>query len=267
VLRDGMSTQLSGLSAGRMSGGAGRAPIGVVLLDQTPLFREGLSQRILHEAGMTLVGATGHPNSAMRLRERSRTDVLVVDAMLDPGAHLVHLLTAADPALCALMLVREPFRTARFVSAMRSAGVHGLVPHSAPPELVIEAIRRTHADRRYLDPTLMPLLAGVGATARSGGRGPLSNREFQVLQLVADGLPNQAIAQSLFVSVETVRTHIKGVLRKLGARDRAHAVAIGFRSGVLGAVTESPVPREPVDNRRATPASAPAVAYSARSIR
>ncbi|MFD1049908.1 response regulator transcription factor, partial [Kibdelosporangium lantanae] len=65
------------------------------------------------------------------------------------------------------------------------------------------------------------------------GQQPLSRREYQVLQLIADGLENQAIAKILYVSVETVRTHVKSILRKLSARDRTHAVAVAFRSGVL----------------------------------
>jgi DNA-binding NarL/FixJ family response regulator len=65
------------------------------------------------------------------------------------------------------------------------------------------------------------------------GAMPLSRREYQVLQLVAEGLENSAIAKLLFLSVETVRTHVKSILRKLSARDRTHAVTIAFRSGIL----------------------------------
>jgi DNA-binding NarL/FixJ family response regulator len=72
-------------------------------------------------------------------------------------------------------------------------------------------------------------------------RQPLSQRELEVLRLVADGLENQAIADALFVSVETIRTHVKSILRKLASRDRTHAVAVAFRSGVLA--VDDVVPR------------------------
>lgn len=62
---------------------------------------------------------------------------------------------------------------------------------------------------------------------------PLSRREYQVLQLVAEGLENAVIARILYLSVETVRTHVKSILRKLSAHDRTHAVAIAFRAGIL----------------------------------
>src|SRR5690606_41538066 len=64
---------------------------------------------------------------------------------------------------------------------------------------------------------------------------PLSRREYQVLQLIAEGLENAAVADKLYLSVETVRTHVKSILRKLGARDRTHAASKAFRSGPLAA--------------------------------
>ncbi|HWC80106.1 MAG TPA: response regulator transcription factor [Pseudonocardiaceae bacterium] len=214
-------------------------PLGVLVVDQVPLFREGLAQRLRNQPGLNLLGSIGHPQGAVELCERVRPDVVVVDAVLDPHAHLVNLLARGNAGLTALMLVREPYRHARFVSAMQAAGVHGLILRSAPGDQVTEAIRRVHTDRRYLGPTLARVAGPAEPAPPPGPRARrLSNREYQVLQLVADGLPNQAIAESLFVSVETVRTHIKSVLRKLEARDRAHAVAVAFRTGLLAAQDE-----------------------------
>jgi DNA-binding NarL/FixJ family response regulator len=243
MLREGSSTHLSAGQPAAAAGARtiGQDVIGIALVDQVPLFREGLAQRLARAQGMQLMGATGHLHTALQLRDRASVDLLVVDAVLDPGGHLAQLLIGANERLSVLVLIREPFRTGRFVAAMQAAGVHGLALRCAPPDRILEAIRRTHADRRYLDPALAPLVGRSPAEAarvqaQAQGMPPrraLSNREYQVLQLVADGLPNQAIADTLFVSVETVRTHIKNVLRKLEARDRAHAVALGFRAGLL----------------------------------
>ena len=235
---------LSGLSTSHSSGVSwGRRPIGVLIVDQVPLFREGLGQRVVNHPQLNLLGCAGQAQAALKLADRVRPDVLVVDAVLDPAAHMIGLLTALDQGLTALMLIREPYRTPKFVAAMRAAGVHGLVQRMAPPDHLVEAIRRTHADRRYLDPTLGPLVDRAELVdPRVPRRRPLSNREYQVLQLVADGLSNQHIAESMFVSVETVRSHIKSMLRKLEARDRAHAVAIGFRLGLLASTEELPIP-------------------------
>jgi DNA-binding NarL/FixJ family response regulator len=207
--------------------------LSVAVVDQIPLFREALSVRLLRDPGMRLVGVTGQANAAVLLRERLAVDVLVVDATLDPRAQLTRRITKANAALTVVMLVREPYLTSPFLATVLDAGVHGLVRHASPPERILEAIRRSRTEGRYVDPTLAPFVAAGRGVPPVAGLRALSNREFQVLHLIADGLSNKGIADTLVLSVETVRTHIKGVLRKLEARDRAHAVARGFRLGLL----------------------------------
>jgi DNA-binding NarL/FixJ family response regulator len=216
--------------------------LSVAVLDQIPLFREALSARLLRDPGMRLVGVTGQANAAVLLRDRLAVDVLVVDSTLDPRGQLSRRITETNSALTVVMLVREPYLTGSFLAAMLAAGVHGLVRHSSPPERILEAIRRSRTEGRYLDPTLAQFVPTGRAPVPVPGVKPLSNREFQVLSLIADGLSNQGIADTLVLSVETVRTHIKSLLRKLDARDRAHAVARGFRTGLLAQHAER-IPR------------------------
>jgi DNA-binding NarL/FixJ family response regulator len=217
-----------------------RRPTGVLVVDPVPLFRDGLSALIERTSGVRLLGVTANMHSAVAMCERLRPDVVMVDAVLDPRCHLAQLLTGADDSCTVLSVVREPLRSQRYVATALTAGVHGLVLRSAEPPQVLDAIRRTHLERRYLDPELAALATGLGVRHTVTARQPLSRREYQVLQLISDGLENQAIAKQLFVSVETIRTHVKSILRKLHARDRAHAVAVAFRLGVLVAHRETP---------------------------
>lgn len=210
-----------------------RRPTGVLAIDPVPLFREGLMALAERTPGVRLLGLTANMHSAVSLCERLRPDVVMVDSVLDPRCHLAQLLTNSDDSFNVLSVVREPLRSQRYVATALQAGVHGLVLRSAEPMHLVDAIRRTHLERRYLDPELAALATGLGVRHTMTARQPLSRREYQVLQLISDGLENQAIAKSLFVSVETVRTHVKSILRKLHARDRAHAVAVAFRLGVL----------------------------------
>jgi DNA-binding NarL/FixJ family response regulator len=212
-------------------------PVTVALVDGLPMFRDGLSALVHHTPGMRWLGAAERPSSAVQLTERYRPNVVVIDSALDPRSQLSHVLVDADRSLAVLVLVSEQHRTNRYIATALAAGVHGLVLRSAEPPQLIEAIRAIHHERRYLDPALAPVLvAPRGRLTHSVGpaQQALSRREYQVLQLIADGLENQAIARLLYVSVETVRTHVKSILRKLSARDRTHAVAVAFRSGVLG---------------------------------
>ncbi|HEY3748557.1 MAG TPA: response regulator transcription factor [Pseudonocardiaceae bacterium] len=233
-----------------------RRPTDVLVIDPVPLFREGLSALVDRTPGVRLVGVTANMHSAVALCERLRPDVVMVDAVLDPRCHLAQLLIASDDSFTILSVVREPLRSQRYVATALAAGIHGLVLRTAEPAQLLDAIRRTHLERRYLDPELAALATGLGVRHTVTARQPLSRREYQVLQLISDGLENQAIAKTLFVSVETVRTHVKSILRKLHARDRAHAVAVAFRLGVLVAHRETPpseVPagRTPPDAQRA----------------
>lgn len=216
-----------------------RRPTGVLAIDPVPLFREGLASLSERTVGIKLLGLTANMHSAVTLCERLRPDVVMVDSVLDPRCHLAQLLTNSDDSFNVLSVVREPLRSPRYVATALAAGVHGMVLRTAEPAQLIDAIRRTHLERRYLDPELAALATGLGVRHTMTARQPLSRREYQVLQLISDGLENQAIAKSLFVSVETVRTHVKSILRKLHARDRAHAVAVAFRLGVLVAHREA----------------------------
>ncbi|MBB4969432.1 response regulator transcription factor [Saccharothrix violaceirubra] len=206
---------------------------GIALVDPVPLFREGLQAVVRRTPGLHWLGATGQLHTAVRLHERLHPDVMLVDSVLDPQGHLATLLTETDPRLAVVSLVREPHRTAKYVRAALAAGVRGLVPRDGEIVEVIQAIMRSFHERIHLDPTLAPLAAGFTPTVEAGTRRSLSRREYEVLQLIADGLENQAVATELYVSVETVRTHVKNILRKLRARDRTHAVSLAYQSGLL----------------------------------
>ncbi|GLZ33184.1 helix-turn-helix transcriptional regulator [Lentzea sp. NBRC 105346] len=195
---------------------------GVALVDPVPLYREGLSALIRRTAGLRWLGSTGHPHTAVRLHERLRPDVLLIDSVLDPAGHLARLLIDGDPHLQVISLVRDAHAGTDYVRTVLEAGARGVVPRSAEPDRIVRVILETCRSNGYVDPNLRP---------RS--RPALSRREYEVLTLIADGLENQSIADAMHVSVETVRSHVKGILRKMRARDRTHAVSLGYRTGLL----------------------------------
>jgi DNA-binding NarL/FixJ family response regulator len=215
--------------------------LGVAAVDPVPFCREGLSAIVARTPGLHWAGHAGNPHAALQLAEQIHPDVILVDSGLDPHGHLTKLLVSGDPAVLVIALVREAHRTPAYLQGAMLSGAHAALPRTADARRLVEAIRRAHLDRRYLDPALAPL---AGPQRQSAGRNdsvasarrprmPLSRREYQVLQLVAEGLENAAIAKLLYLSVETVRTHVKSILRKLSARDRTHAVTIAFRNGIL----------------------------------
>jgi DNA-binding NarL/FixJ family response regulator len=225
----------------------GGRSLGVAAIDPIPIFRDGLSSIIHRTHGFHWIGHAGSHHSALQLVEQLKPDVLIVDSALDPSCHLTRLLTTGDPALLVVTLVRDAAKNPQYLAAVVAAGAHAVVPRSTDARRLAEAIRRAYTDRRYLDPALAALTARPKRQAAPAADGsppapkvpmPLSRREYQVLQLVAEGLENSGIAKILFLSVETVRTHVKSILRKLSARDRTHAVTIAFRGGILVTVVD-----------------------------
>lgn len=218
--------------------------VGVALVDGTPLVREGLSALVRRSPGLRWIGAADNASLGLRLCDRLKPDVVLIDAALDPRGNLGQLLATSKPDLTVVLLIDDAHRTTQYIASALNAGVRGVILRSAEPPQIVKAIQSAHSEGRYLDTALASTLAAPVARPRqpNGLRQPLSQREHQVLQLIADGLENQAIANILYVSVETVRTHVKSILRKLSSRDRTHAVAVAFRSGVLdvdGSVPQS----------------------------
>lgn len=245
---------------GQRGGAPGSRGLSIAAIDPVPMYRDGVNAMLQRANGLRWVGHATTHHACLQLCEHLRPDMILVDSGLDPQCHLVRLLAAGDPALLIMVMVRESNRNARFLSLAMAAGAHAAVPRSIEAGRMLEAIRRAHADRRYIDPSLTPLTARPKRQpqqpAEHTGDGsrqamPLSRREYQVLQLVAEGLENSDIAQMLYLSVETVRTHVKSILRKLNARDRTHAVTISFRAGILSARSDD-APKSPAEGANPT---------------
>lgn len=235
--------------------------LGVAAIDPIPIFREGLAVLTQRVQGLHWAGHASTHHSALQLCEQVRPDVVLIDSGMDPQCHLLRLLATGDSSMTIVVLVRESTRTAEFLTTAINAGAQALVLRSCEPRRLAEAIHHAHVERRFIDPALTALTArpkrqpaqtGDGS-APNRGQMPLSRREYQVLQLVAEGMENSAIAKVLYLSVETVRTHVKSILRKLSARDRTHAVTTAFRSGLLVIHPDDALERQPKTRMERTP--------------
>jgi DNA-binding NarL/FixJ family response regulator len=204
-------------------------PLKVVIVDDHVALRRGM-EMLLRRNGHHVVGAADDAESAESLIMRRRPDVALIDLALprESGAELTRRLLQADPDV-RIVLYTGTTDERQLLEGL-DAGAAGFALKSGDPEELEEAIRTVAEGRDWLDPRLKPLLA------RRNGNGHahvLSPREREVLGLLSTGLSGEEAAKQLFLSSETVRTHVRNAMTKLGATTRVHAVALALKRGEI----------------------------------
>ena len=198
----------------------------VVLADDSVLFREGMA-RVLADAGVQVVGQAGEPESLVAMVRRERPDVAIIDIRMPPGQRDEGLRAAAaireehadSVAILVLSQYVEPMFALQLVRDGGTGVGYLLKDRVADVDEFVEAIRRVARGGSVIDPGVVSSLL-----ARPRGASPLdelTNREREVLSLMAEGRSNQAIADRLFVTEKTVEAHIAAILSKLGLQPAA----------------------------------------------
>ena len=205
--------------------------IEVIVVDDHLSMRKGV-ELLLRDAGFRVVGVASHLDEARAVLERRRHDVALIDVHLgeENAIGLVEEMLRRDPEAAIVLYTGYTGPDAGLDVAVR-VGARGFVLKSSPPTGLIEAVTRVAAGGNYIDPHLAMVLSSGTDPRRLAS---LSPREREILDMLADGQTGQGIAETLYLSPETVRTHVRNATTKLGARTRVQAVALAVRSrGVL----------------------------------
>jgi DNA-binding NarL/FixJ family response regulator len=207
----------------------------VLLVDDDALIRAGLRAILDAEPDLTVVGEAADGAEVPAAVARVNPHVVVMDVRMpaiDGIQATRQLLTLASPPV---VLVLTTFENDDYVYEALRAGASGFLLKRARPAEILEAVRVVAAGESLLFPTALRRL--VGAAARPGSDqqrfASLTAREAEVLRLMAAGLSNAEIAGQLYLSGETVKTHVGNVLAKLGVRDRTQAVIAAYESGFV----------------------------------
>ncbi|TCC05183.1 response regulator transcription factor [Kribbella soli] len=211
--------------------------LSVVVVDDEPLIRSGLRAIINAEEDLTVVGEAGDGAEVLPLVRRTGADVVLMDVRM-PAVDGIQatrlLLDSLDPA--PRVLVVTTFENDDYVYDALRAGASGFLLKRTPPDDIIAAIRTVAKSESLLFPEAIRALAlaHAGTPAPSGlDRYQLTEREQEVLRLMARGLSNAEIAAELILGLQTVKTHVANVLAKLHARDRTQAVIRAYESGFV----------------------------------
>ncbi|MGK5685037.1 response regulator transcription factor [Actinoplanes sp. URMC 104] len=211
----------------------------IVLADDEAMIRAGLRMLLEAQSDLQVVGEAADGLDAVQVVRRTRPDVVLIDIRMPrlDGIEAARRIIAELPATKVLVLTT--FDEDEHVQAAVRAGVNGFLLKVSPPEQLLAAVRAVAAGNGLLDPAvtlrvLRSLAAAPGVDpARSALLATLTDRESEVLRLVARGLSNAEIAAELFLGEATVKTYLSRMLTKLGLRDRVQAVAFAYESGLV----------------------------------
>jgi DNA-binding NarL/FixJ family response regulator len=201
--------------------------IKVLIVDDHPVVRLGLRTMLESEGNIAVTGMAGSAKEAYAEVQRLRPDVVLMDLRMPEveGAEAIVELRRICPDLRILVLTN--YEEDDYVFRAIRAGAMGYLLKSTPQEEIVRAVETIHENKRWVpDNIAQRLLETIG-------REVLSQRELEVLKLVASGLTNKEIAQKLFISDKTARNHVASCLEKLGVNDRTEAATTAIRRGLI----------------------------------
>ncbi len=221
--------------------------IRVLLADDQPLVRGGFAMFINSAPDMVVVGEAGTGREAVELARTCRADVVVMDIRMPDldGLTATRLITADEDLAGVRVLILTTFDVDEYVFQALRAGASGFLGKSAEIDELLAGVRTVHRGDRLLSPAATKALI-ARFLARpdppdppaTGRLASLTDREREVVALVAAGLSNEDIAVRLVVSPHTVKTHVNRAMTKLGAHDRAQLVIFAYETGLVRAAAE-----------------------------
>jgi len=204
--------------------------ITVLIVEDHPIVREGVTMVLERERDIDVVGAADTISEGLRLAAKLNPDVILLDLKLPDADAFDGVASFARERRSIVVFTAyeaddDVFRAIR-------GGARGYLLKGSPAAEIAKAVRQVHAGESYLSPRIAAKLV-EGVTQPRGRTGLLSARERGVLRLVAAGQSNRQIAAALSISERTVKFHVTGIFNKLGADNRAQAVAVASERGLL----------------------------------
>jgi DNA-binding NarL/FixJ family response regulator len=201
-----------------------------MIVDDHPVVRDGLRGMLAGDPGLEVIGEASDGSEAVALAEALRPDVILMDLRMPGMGGVAAIEMLAERRVAARVLVLTTYDSDSEVVRALEAGATGYMLKDSPRDDLVHAIRSAARGEAVLSPSVATRLV---RQIRAPGQDPLSDRELEVLTLIAQGETNRGAAGRLFISEATVKTHLLHIYAKLDVNDRAAAVASAYERGLL----------------------------------
>ncbi|MCU0523605.1 MAG: response regulator transcription factor [Elainella sp. Prado103] len=210
--------------------------IRVLIVEDDPMMQLGLEQSLSNAADITVVGQVEDGYMAVEAAQKLKPDVIVMDIGLprQDGIAATQQIKAAQPEVRVVMLTSHT--TENEVIGSLSSGADAYCVKGMSVDRLLTAIQAAYEGASYLDPQVARLVMDhlkPAVNAEANIVGQLSQRELEVLKLMVEGLSNPEIAAQLYLSPNTVKTHVRGIMNKLAVDDRVQAAVVALRAGIV----------------------------------
>ena len=210
-----------------MADAADQHEITCLIVDDHEVVREGLRLSLSRSPNIRVVGEASDGETAVAMTKRRKPNVVVMDVRMPgmDGLEATKAISLEVPESAVLIFTAYSERS--LLSRGLESGAKGYILKEAPHDTLLRAITKIAGGETYVDPALMPAFFSKDRDDM------LTTREREILQLLADGMSNADVAGKLFISQETVKSHVRHILAKLEADTRTHAVAIALREAII----------------------------------